>query len=103
MTKQVVAEGCAAEPFLKFIASEWTSHIVHSLATHGTQRFGVLRRSLPSGVSARVLSARLKALEAAGYVSRHAIAGRVKTVEYSLTEAGRAVDAMLRSSPMLRR
>lgn len=101
MTTQ--AEGCLAEPFLKFVAREWLSHIVHSLATNGTQRFGVLRRSLPPAISARVLSSRLKELESGGYIERRAVAGRVKTVEYSLTDSGRAIDAALRSAEQVLR
>jgi len=87
---------CLAEPLLKFFAQEWTSHIVFALAQHRALRFGEMRRLLPAGVSARVLSARLKALEAAGYVERRDLSGRVLHVEYSLTEAGRAADTALR-------
>ena len=87
---------CLAEPLLKFFAQEWTSHIVFALARHRALRFGEMRRILPPGVSARVLSARLKALEAAGYVERRDLSGRVLHVEYSLTEAGRAADEALR-------
>lgn len=92
---------CAADGFLKFFAQEWTSHIVLALARHGALRFGALRRHLPPGLSARVLSARLKALEAAGYVERRDLSGRVLHVEYSLTASGRAVDAALASSESL--
>lgn len=92
------ADGCLADPLLKFLAQEWMSHVVFALAQHGTLRFGALRRQLPPGVSARVLSARLKALEAAGYIERHDLSGRVLHVEYSLTAAGRAIDAALARS-----
>ena len=94
-------EACAADGFLKFFAQEWTSHIVLALARHGALRFGALRRQLPPGLSARVLSARLKALEAAGYVERRDLSGRVLHVEYSLTPSGLAVDAALASSESL--
>ncbi|SIP96758.1 helix-turn-helix domain-containing protein [Bosea sp. (in: a-proteobacteria)] len=95
------AAECAADGFLKFISQEWMSHIVLALARHGSLRFGGLRRHLPPGVSARVLSARLKALQAAGYVDRHDLSGRVLHVEYSLTAAGHAVDAALARSEQL--
>ena len=90
-----MTQGCLAEPFLKFASREWVSHIIHSLANGGTQRFGVLRRGLPRKVSARVLSSRLKALEAQGYVMRRVLEGSVRTVEYSLTESGRSIDGIL--------
>lgn len=96
-----VPAACAADGFLKFFAQEWTSHIVLALARHGALRFGALRRQLPPGLSARVLSARLKALEAAGYVERRDLSGRVLHVEYSLTASGLAVDAALARSESL--
>lgn len=89
-------EGCLAEPLLKFFAQEWMSHVILALAQHEALRFGEIRRHLQGRVSARVLSARLKALEAAGYVERRDLSGRILHVEYSLTEAGREVDAALR-------
>jgi DNA-binding HxlR family transcriptional regulator len=97
-------DGCLADPLLKFFAQEWMSHVVFALARHGTLRFGALRRQLPSGISARVLSARLKALEEAGYVERCDLSERVRHVEYTLTARGREVDAALaRSEALLHR
>ncbi|RXT56700.1 HxlR family transcriptional regulator [Bosea sp. Tri-44] len=95
------AEGCLVDPLLKFFAQEWMSHIVFTLARHGTLRFGALRRHLPAGVSARILSARLKALESAGYVERRDLSERVLHVEYSLTTEGRAIDAALSAGETL--
>jgi DNA-binding HxlR family transcriptional regulator len=60
--------------------------------------FGALRRALPGAVSARVLSARLKELEAADLVSRHDAGRLPQHVEYLLTEDGRRVDAALRAA-----
>lgn len=92
-SKENAEEHCVADSFLKFFSQEWMSHIVFSLARRGPLRFGALRRQLPPLISARVLSARLKALEAAGYVERRDLSGRVLHIEYSLTASGRAVDA----------
>lgn len=92
---------CIADEFLKFFSQEWMSHVVLALARHGPLRFGALRRQLPPRISARVLSARLKALEAAGYVERRDLSGRILHVEYSLTTAGRAVDAAFVESEQL--
>lgn len=88
-------KSCMAEPLLKFFAQEWMAHVVAALSRHGTLRFGQLRRSLPGPISARVLSARLKALEAGGYVTRREIGSRVRQVEYALTDQGRAIDLLL--------
>ncbi len=90
------SEHCLAEPLLKFFAQEWMSHVVLVLAQHESLRFGEIRRQLQVRVSARVLSARLKALEAAGYVERRDLSERVLHVEYSLTKMGREADAALR-------
>lgn len=94
--ERVASEGCLAEPLLKFFAQEWMSHVVLALAQHDALRFGEIRRQLQDRISARVLSARLKALEAAGYVERRDLSGRVLHVEYSLTKTGREADAALR-------
>jgi DNA-binding HxlR family transcriptional regulator len=90
------ADRCLAEPLLKFFAQEWMSHVVLVLAQHETLRFSEIRRQLQDRVSARVLSVRLKALEAAGYVERRDLSERVLHVEYSLTRTGREADAALR-------
>lgn len=95
--------GCAVDPFLKFLAREWTSHIVWTLGRAEAMRFGALRRALPGAVSARVLSSRLKELEACGLVSRHDSGRLPLHVEYRLTEGGRRLDAALRRSETLTR
>ena len=86
---------CEAEAFLKLLAQEWMSHIVAALARGGPLRFGQLRRALPGPISARVLSARLKELEAGGFVTRRELAGKVRHVEYALTGRGRSIDSAL--------
>lgn len=84
--------GCAADPLMKLLAKEWTTHVIWALRTNGTSRFGVLRRSLPGNVSARVLSARLKELESAGIVHRRELGDKLMHVEYSLSESGMLID-----------
>ncbi len=61
-------------------------------------RFGALRRALPGPISARVLSARLKELETNGFVVRRDIGALPLHVEYSLTEQGGRLDALLSRS-----
>lgn len=55
------------ETTLTPIGSKWEVLIVRDLLT-GTKRFGELRRSM-SGVSQKVLTSRLRAMEADGLVS----------------------------------
>jgi DNA-binding HxlR family transcriptional regulator len=95
--------GCSVDHFLKFLAREWTSHIVWALANNDAIRFGALRRILPGAVSARVLSKRLKELESYGLVSRHDAGKLPLHVEYRLTVEGRRVDAALRKSEQFSR
>ena len=94
-------DGCTIDPFLKFLAREWTSHIVWILGRKEVMRFGALRRALPGAVSARVLSARLKELETCGLVSRHDAGKLPLHVEYRLTNDGRLLHAALRRSEAL--
>lgn len=95
---QLAVAGCSADHFLKFLASEWMTHVVWMLARAKVMRFGALRRALPGAVSARVLSRRLKQLESSGLVSRHDAGKLPLHVEYRLTADGRRVDAALRRS-----
>ncbi|MEP9368380.1 helix-turn-helix domain-containing protein [Xanthobacter sp. VNH20] len=90
--------GCQLDHLLKFLAQEWMSHIVWALGRNTTLRFGALRRALPGPISARVLSGRLKDLEANGFVIRRDIGALPLHVEYSLTEQGRRLDALLSRS-----
>lgn len=99
--KMLAAAGCGVDHFLKFLAREWMSHIVWTLAREGSMRFGALRRALPGGVSARLLSARLKELESCGLVSRHDTGKLPLHVEYALTADGRTLHAALRRSEAL--
>jgi len=93
--------GCRVESVVKFLAREWMSHILWTLARERSMRFGALRRALPGAISARVLSGRLKELESYGLVSRHD-AGRLPLhVEYALTADGRALHAALLRSEAL--
>ena len=97
-TDTLDAAGCSVDHFLKFLAREWMSHIVWTLARADAMRFGALRRALPGTVSARVLSRRLKELESYGLVSRHDAGKLPLHVEYRLTADGRRLDAALRRS-----
>jgi DNA-binding HxlR family transcriptional regulator len=95
------AAGCGVDYFLKLLAREWMSHIVWTLARTDAMRFGALRRALPGAISARVLSSRLKELEAYGLVSRYDARKMPLHVEYRLTAQGRRLDVALRRSERL--
>lgn len=70
---------------LDVLARPWTMHIFWVLTNHGPVRFGELRRQI-EGVSARVLTERLRMLEQQGLVYRHYEATIPPAVTYGLTE-----------------
>src|ERR1700684_2418939 len=58
--------GCPLDPVLSLLALKWLVHIVWLLGRNESLRFAELQRQLPGDVSAKVLSGRLKQLEALG-------------------------------------
>src|SRR5260370_42602913 len=61
---------CAIGGLLELLTRPWTMHILWALSTNGPTRFGILRRQI-EGISARVLTERIRTLEGAGFVFRH--------------------------------
>ena len=88
------SEGCPVDFVLKQISGPWTTHILWLLRTHGILRFGELRRLLPD-ISPKMLTDRLKRLEADGLVARDYQPTIPPTVSYSLTKRGVQLKAML--------
>lgn len=84
-----VEDTCPIARTARLVGDVWTILIVRDLMT-GCQRFGQLEDSL-GAISPKTLSQRLKALEAAGLVSRHVYPEVPPHVEYRLTEKGRAL------------
>jgi len=74
---------------IELVGRRWSGVILRALMT-GTQRFSDLAATVP-GMSDRLLSERLKELEAEGIVERIVIASTPVRVEYHLTEKGRAL------------
>jgi DNA-binding HxlR family transcriptional regulator len=65
----------------------WTTYILWVLSSRGPQRFGQLRRAI-EGISAKVLTERLRLLEREGVISRTYRATIPPEVTYALTERG---------------
>ncbi len=80
--------GCPMEALLRFFAKTWTPHIIWALGQNGQTRFARLRRNIPGTISGRILSARLRTLEAAGLVTREDAGVFPLNVSYSLSEDG---------------
>jgi DNA-binding HxlR family transcriptional regulator len=60
-------------------------HILWALGNRGAMRFGVLKKQV-DGISARVLTERLRTLEQKGFVFRHYEQTIPPTVTYGITE-----------------
>jgi DNA-binding HxlR family transcriptional regulator len=78
---------CPLSGCMKFIRGTWTPHIIWYLKAN-PRRFSELKADI-TGISAKVLSARLKELEDIGVIDREVMDTSPPTVEYSLTELGR--------------
>jgi DNA-binding HxlR family transcriptional regulator len=77
----------------ELVGKRWTSAIVWAIY-HGHNRFSELQTMIP-GVSARMLSERLKELETAEIVKRNVFAETPVRIEYQLTEKGLALRTVL--------
>ena len=80
---------------VELIGRRWTGAIVSVLIHRETLRFGEIAQSVPE-LSDRLLSERMKELEARGVVVRTVRPGRPVRVEYELTEMGRALAPAVR-------
>jgi len=85
---------CPMDFILRLLMGPWTTYVLYNLRSHGPQRFGELKRRV-AGVSAKMLTERLRTLEAAGLVGRHYEATIPPKVTYSLTERGHELDQVL--------
>ena len=80
--------GCPIAPVVDIVFSRWTTPILWQLNAHGRQRFNDLR-DLVDGITAKVLTQRLRQLERDGLVARTMYAEIPPRVEYEITDLGR--------------
>ena len=73
---------------VEMIGRRWTGAIIEVLLREGPMRFSAIAQGVPE-LSDRLLSERLKELEARGVVARIVHAGPPVRVEYALTDMGR--------------
>jgi DNA-binding HxlR family transcriptional regulator len=85
---------CAIGGLLELLTRPWTMHILWVLSTHGPTRFGVLRRQI-EGISARVLTERLRTLEGASFVFRHYEQTIPPAVTYGITDRMKDIEKVL--------
>ena len=80
---------------VELVGKRWSGAILATLTDVGPCRFGELNQGVP-GLSDRLLSQRLRELEAKGLVERSVTAGAPVRVTYSLTIKGQELDPALR-------
>jgi DNA-binding HxlR family transcriptional regulator len=97
------AADCAGSPAccprlheaVELVGKRWSGAIVYVLLEGGSMRFSEIGGAVPN-LSDRLLSERMKELEARGIVEREVREGSPARVEYSLTEMGRELAPALR-------
>ena len=87
MTLPCSPQGCPMDAILRLLMGPWTTYILWNLRTNGPTRFGELKRRV-GGVSAKMLTERLRLLESAGIVSRSYEPTIPPQVTYALTARG---------------
>ncbi len=97
---QVTKEHAEISPYcpvfqegMELIGRRWTGSIVRSLLA-GSTRFGEILARIP-GLSDRLLSERLRELEAAGIVTRTVYPDVPVRIEYALTDKGRELEGIV--------
>ncbi|MGQ7295235.1 winged helix-turn-helix transcriptional regulator [Quadrisphaera sp. KR29] len=91
----VFARTCPSRSLLADVTGRWGTLAVLALAD-GTARFGALRRRV-DGVSEKMLSQTLQALERDGLLVREVVTTIPPRVEYTLTPLGERVAERLRA------
>ena len=79
---------------VEMIGRRWTGAIVAVLLDGGPMRFSEIAHAVPE-LSDRLLSERMKELEARGVVTRHVDPGPPVKVLYELTDMGRSLEPAL--------
>ena len=90
------AAGCC--PFyheaVELVGRRWTGAILRVLLSDGPMRFSEIAQAVPE-LSDRLLSERMKELEARGIVQRKVFPGPPVRVEYGVSEMGRELEPAL--------
>ncbi len=87
---------CPVARTLDLIGERWTILLLRDLLLHGPRRFQDFQASLP-GVAPNTLSARLKAMEDSGLVSRTLYSERPPRLEYVLTAKGKSLGPVVKA------
>ncbi|MEH2396217.1 helix-turn-helix domain-containing protein [Nostoc sp.] len=80
-------DACPVSILMSLLSGPWTMYILWVLCNRGPTRFGALKH-LVEGISTKVLTERLRMLEAAEIIYRHYEPTVPPQVTYGLTERG---------------
>jgi DNA-binding HxlR family transcriptional regulator len=94
MLQRTPPSTCPMDRLLRLLTGPWTTYILWVLRNNGPTRFGELKRRVP-GVSAKMLTERLRTLEGAGLIKRDYEATIPPKVTYSLTQRGHELDEVM--------
>jgi DNA-binding HxlR family transcriptional regulator len=81
---------------LSLVEGKWKMHVLFWLWKRGVMRYSELKRAL-DGVSHKMLSSKLKELEADGLIVRHEYPQVPPKVEYALSERGKTLMPVLQA------
>ncbi len=87
--------GCQLARCMSLIQGAWTPHVIWHLRA-GPRRFSELRLDIPL-VSAKVLTTRLRELEAGGVITRAVMPTSPPSVEYALTALGHELGPVIQA------
>jgi DNA-binding HxlR family transcriptional regulator len=93
MKKQISPSTCPVEVSLHLMGDRWKVLILKELLK-GTKRFGELKRAV-TGISQKVLTQHLRTMEAHHLLTRKVYPQIPPKVEYTLTDIGRGLKAIL--------
>ncbi len=85
---------CPVATTVRLIGNKWKLLIIRDLVMDGTRRFSDFLKSVP-GISKKVLTDNLRALEEDGLIVREAFAEVPPRVEYSLSPLGETLRPIL--------
>lgn len=85
---------CPMDGILRILMGPWTTYILWLVRSNGPQRFGQLKKQMPT-ISSKMLTERLRMLEEVGILHREQEATIPPKVTYSLTERGNDLNKVL--------
>jgi len=95
LTKDELPE-CPVATTVQLIGNKWKLLILRNLMYGGVQRFSDFLKTVP-GISKKVLTDNLRALEADGIVEREVYAEVPPRVEYTLSDLGKTLKPIIDS------